>query len=191
MAAVGVGNEPLHERALFAFDGTVYRKVKINTSGELVVAQAVGSSLNVTASLAADQNVQARAYGWDGSAWRKLQLLFGYTDRWAEQVTVVSTGAGTTTASTTAVSAGYVHVAENIVVYHSDPVARICNLFHNDGAANRYLGIAPALAQNTGFHIPGRVILKAGDLLSATIAALAVGQGVVLAVNGFKMKIND
>ncbi len=54
MALVGVNNEPLLERAVFGFDGTNYRVVKVDTDGNLVAALKASQTIEVTQDTAAD-----------------------------------------------------------------------------------------------------------------------------------------
>jgi hypothetical protein len=54
MPKVGSSNEALLERALFGFDGTLWRPVKLDTSGNLVFTPLAGSSMEVTQDTAAD-----------------------------------------------------------------------------------------------------------------------------------------
>ena len=48
MPRVGVNNEPLLERAIFGFDGSDYRVVKVDTDGNLVAAVKASQSITVT-----------------------------------------------------------------------------------------------------------------------------------------------
>jgi hypothetical protein len=87
MAKVAVDNSALLERLIFAYDGTNYRVVKCDASGNIVAGLVAGSTIEVTqadpadlkatVTLAADQNVQSRAYGWVSGAWQKNPLALG------------------------------------------------------------------------------------------------------------------
>ena len=69
MPKVGVNQEPLNERLVFAFDGTDYRVVKCDTDGQLLAALATGQTVSVTQSdkakllatvdIAANQSIKA------------------------------------------------------------------------------------------------------------------------------------
>jgi hypothetical protein len=54
MPLVGVNNEPLLERAIFGFDGTSYRVVKIDGDGNLVAALKASQEIEVVQDTAAD-----------------------------------------------------------------------------------------------------------------------------------------
>jgi hypothetical protein len=179
MPQIGANNEPLLERAIFGYDGTDYRVVKVDASGNLVAA------------VLADQNVQARLHGYDGTNWRKLQQVFGYTDRVVEKQTTVSTGAGTTAVDSTAVEAGYVHVISSVAAWHSNVGALFCVLQFYNGTNYLEQSIAPALAQYTLMSLSLPFVLKASDSLRFYAVALPAGQSVFLSLNGYKMKIND
>lgn len=94
MPKVGVNNEPLLERLVFGYDGADYRVVKVDTSGNLVAA------------LLANQNVQARGYGWVSAAWQKNPLLIGYSGTGSEEVKNLSAAAGVNVLNGTVVPAG-------------------------------------------------------------------------------------
>jgi len=54
MAHVGVGNVPLEDRLLWAFDGALYVPVACDTAGNLVAAILAGSTIEVTQATAAN-----------------------------------------------------------------------------------------------------------------------------------------
>jgi hypothetical protein len=54
MAKASVDNDPLHERLIFAYDGTDYRVVKCDTDGNVVAAIKASQSIEVTQDTASD-----------------------------------------------------------------------------------------------------------------------------------------
>ena len=94
MAKVGVNNDPLHERLMFGYDGTDYRVVKVDTGGNLVFAAL------------ADQNIQARDYGWISGAWQKNPLMPGFSAAGAINYYNGNLPAGSSDQSMDAVPAG-------------------------------------------------------------------------------------
>jgi len=54
-------------------------------------------------------------HGYDGSAWQKLSLLWGYSDRLSESASHTKSGAGTYTMTIATVPAGSVYVV-NVVI---------------------------------------------------------------------------
>jgi len=97
MPHVGNDNEPLLDRLAFAFDGTFYKPLRLDSDGYLRTSeQHPLTSIAATVSnwpdtqqvsLAADQNLQARQYGYVGTAWQKQPLQFGYGGVFSDHIT--------------------------------------------------------------------------------------------------------
>lgn len=100
MPQVGVNNEPLLERAVFGFDGSDYRVVKLDTDGNIVVA------------LKAEEDVQANGYGWISSAWQKNPIAFGYSADQTENVGSTSHAGGTQVLNGSQVPSGEIWVIQ-------------------------------------------------------------------------------
>lgn len=128
-------------------------------------------------------------WGHDGSVWRKLPLIWGYTDRWAERATGVSTGGAATDADTVVVPAGQVYQLEGWTVEHNDTVARVVYLscVSSDGSVQIYADTS--FAQNTQAYGVNRFTLKEGDRLRFTVWGLTSGKTAYLDVWGHKMRI--
>ena len=129
-------------------------------------------------------------WGHDGTQWRRLNLLWGYYDRWTVRVAVSSTGAENTSAFTTAVPAGYVYVAQSVFAYHSDATARLTLLRLDDNDKRPILEMTPSLAQYTGITAKQAITLKEGDQLECRITYLTPGKSLEISVAGYKMRIN-
>ena len=128
-------------------------------------------------------------WGWDGTQWRKLNLLFGYYDRWQETVTATSTG-GDTAVITTPVPTGYVYICNTVVVQHTDSTARRLRIQAFTGAAAvEMLDEADVPAYTYKFITYTYVVLRAGDSMRAIASSLADGKLVELKVWGYKMKV--
>ena len=129
-------------------------------------------------------------WGHDGTQWRRLNLLWGYYDRWTDRVAVSSTGEENTSAFTTAVPAGYVYVAQSVFGYHSGATAKFALLRLDDNDKLPILEMTPSLAQYTGITAKQAITLKEGDQLECRVTSLASGQSVEISVAGYKMKVD-
>ncbi len=178
MPKVGVNNEPLLERLVFAYDGTDYRVVKCDTNG------------NVVAALAADQNVQARLHGYDGSAWRKLPLILGRSALWDENLGGTATGTNYIVGSTT-VPAGWLFVLSSASIRNNTRNVTSCafTVKRASGAAV-FLAFAATLAQYVPMVVTGQFVLEAGDYLEVSIFSTVTGDAVESGITGYKMQIN-
>lgn len=56
----------------------------------------------------------SRIHGWDGDTWRKLPLMWGYYDRWAESLSDTKAADGTFSKGSAAVPEGYVYVVQGV-----------------------------------------------------------------------------
>lgn len=143
-------------------------EVKQQTPADLVVAQ----------------------HQYDGTTWRKSNLLWGYYDRYFEAVSDTE-AAVNDTLSTTAVPAGYVYVVNFI------------SAFNNTNAFTRLL-VIPWAGASVGPHLiyetnpaavvpnlwEGAVVLKEDDYIKAEFEGNTLNDDIFLRVWGYKMKID-
>jgi len=150
-----------------------------------------GQNLDVEVTQTAPADLTPGIEGWDGSAWHKLPMLWGYSARWAEIEGFTVTAAGTYTFTTAAVPAGYVYKLE---------LATISNVTGARGEAiiSIYYGmvmwacaykLAPGIREPTVFT--GAITLCQGDQVRITQAACQVGDGIRVAVWGYKMRVAE
>lgn len=172
-------NDPLLDRAVFGFDGTNYRVIKLDTSGQLVVA------------IAASQTIQANLHGYDGSAYHKNPLVWGYTDRWSETISNLNPGAGSITLLSTAVPSGYVYVLEAVAALNNttNPAVIVISVTDGSTAPELFRSALPGIGVPAKFS--GRITLKAGDQVRCVFAGTLAGDDLFAYVWGHKFKIND
>ena len=99
--------------------------------------------------------------------------IWGYKDRWLEQIATVSTGAGTTVASSDPVPEGYVYVLEHFSCSHNGGVARSVTLHMDVGGSNPILYEAPSLPSGDWVIQTTNLTMKEGDKVTWTVYALA------------------
>lgn len=137
----------------------------------------------------AEEYFKDGAWGWDGTAWRKLNLLFGYYDRYVEAVSAVAVGGGNADTQTTAVPAGYVYLIQCIAVKHNAAAAVevTCGFF---GEGIGVFLMQESLAPNVWkpFFTVG-VSCKVGDYVRAWATAPGAGKTLYLRVWGNIMKV--
>lgn len=120
-----------------------------------------------------------------------FNFIFGYNDRYSEDVNATSTGAAGTYAYGTAVPADEVWVVESISFYHNDGAARRGVIGVYDGTRYAWFVDQASLAALTYLPWTGRVTLKAGDKVALYVAALANGKHIVGVAWGYKMKLTQ
>jgi len=118
-------------------------------------------------------------------------MVFGYSDRWAENVSDIASGASNAVAQTAVVPAGCIYVLQQAEAFHNAAAAvelsatptvgaLVCPLVHS-------LGADPWVH----YSWTGSLVLKAGDRITATATAPGDGKIVYLNVWGYKMKITE
>lgn len=104
MPKVGVNNEPLLERAIFGYDGSDYRVVKVDGDGNLVAA------------VKASQSIGAQSYGYISSAWQKNPITFGYSSILIKQFVDNAPSGGSPGLTGDTVPAGEIWVITNALI---------------------------------------------------------------------------
>jgi len=129
-------------------------------------------------------------WGYDGSAWRKLQLLWGYYDTYVEANSGVSAGAATETVLLGAVPAGYVYVVNTIVVLDNttDPTKVEGVVVKGGTDVPVFTKLAPGI--NAWYAFVLSVVLKEGDRVKAWFTGSVAGDALHLRAEGYKMRVN-
>ncbi len=129
------------------------------------------------------------AHGYDGSAWRKLPLLWGYTDRLAEVDSRVQSGGGNELVELYTVPAGYVAeinmtssrnrdtitTHEHVLVVNSDEYA--IKVYVNNPVGN------------TAINDNVRYVLAPGDIFKVRYYSCTDGDRLVTKVWGWLMDV--
>ena len=129
------------------------------------------------------------SWGWDGTAWRKLPLLLGYTDRWVEQQSDLSADVGTNTLATVVVPAGSIYRVDMVSAFNQTSACSIMLLAVGDGidvTFGPYTAFAATMQHNV---FPVGIYLKAGDYLIAYYFDCTAGDDLFLRVWGLKMGV--
>jgi hypothetical protein len=200
MAKVGVGNEPLLERLIFGAEGTNYRVVVVDAAGNIVAALKAGSTVEVTqdtaadlkatVSLADDQNVQARAYGYFNAAWQRQPLLIGYGGVVNEQVVNLSSPAGTTILDGTVVPANRVYVIEGAAGLDVNTATTAIELGVISGGVYTPFTRGVGVAANNWHTWNGRLTLAPGDNLRCVLVGTVLNDDTYLRYHGYFFNTN-
>ena len=139
----------------------------------------------------AEAHFDKGSWGWDLTQWRKLPLVFGYTDRWVEQQSDLNADAGTNSLQTVAVPSGYVYRVDCIVTMNVDKVVTQLKRVVGGGVE---VEIAVDLAAGAATHIslfPVGLWLKVGDYVKVYFLDCNAGDDLYLEVWGIKMAIAE
>jgi len=130
-------------------------------------------------------------WGWDGSVWRKLPLVWGYSGHYCENVNGVASGAGDAVVDGSTVPAGEVWIIEHVMANHNAGTAKRLNVVAWSGSCYTPLfdeSVETAPAQRMW---DGRITLPTGGKLRATVVAPGDGKKVYLHAWGYKMKVAE
>lgn len=135
--------------------------------------------------------IQGQAYGWDGSQWRKSGLLWGYNDRYAEDLGGTKSGAGQYSANSTAVPAGEIWVVNFVTLRNHTAARGAALLMVYDGSAYYRFVYDATPAQSVPLTYTGNLALKEGDFINVRMDTCQDGDTIHAGVWGYKMKVNQ
>ena len=128
-------------------------------------------------------------WGWDGTQWQKLGLIFGYYDRLAGQVVNDNASAGNNTLTGNPVPAGEIHVIQAVSVV--DITSNVTRIYLRANAGAISCIIADEYSVTAGHWVIAlpNIVMKAGDYLSCIFYDCTAGDDLYLRWWGYKMKV--
>jgi hypothetical protein len=128
-------------------------------------------------------------WGFDGTLWRKLNLLWGYNDRWLEQVVNLAAPLGWAYLDSAAVPPGYVYIA-----HATAGVNQVTNPAHvahgiNIGGARYWFNTVPTPGINVYACWTAVQVFKVGDKGTVGFEGCAAGDILVAQWFGYMMKV--
>lgn len=154
-------------------------RLVIDHPGDLEVVQPVPNDLRVG------------NYGWDGSAWHKLPMVWGYSGRWVDYEHASAEGAGDAVADCTPVAAGEVWVLQAVAYSHNAAAAKDLGIdlitTGHDMLLVRDYDVAPNVWQRWS----GECVLAYQDFVRASAYAPGAGKSIYVRVWGYKMKVAE
>ena len=128
-------------------------------------------------------------WGYDGSRWRKLALLWGYTDRYAEKELAVNVAAGSHALAFTVVPSGEVWTVTQCSGYASTSNPSLVTFrLMADGVAYDLLITGYTTAWHT-VRLVGEIVLKAGDYLVVYFEGCVLNDSLYAFATGYKMAV--
>lgn len=137
----------------------------------------------------AEEYFKDGGWGWDGSVWRKLPLLWGYSGVYAETKTDVNATVTFDSLQTTNVDAGEIWVITNIQAHDEDTVLTRIELSVYDGAGYQRIKIVASPAVFVGLDWQGHLVLAVGQHIYCGYEGTVANDNIHLHVRGYKMLI--
>jgi len=164
--------------------------VDIATGQTLSVIQSDKTQLLATVDIAANQSVKSQLYGYNGSTFYKLPLLFGRTTKWDENLGGTATGTSWTKAIS-AIAANTLGVITFVSITNASRAMTNSYLYviRASGAFFR-LAMSMSVAVGVPLVCSATIILEAGDLLYAYCEGCQVGDIICAGFSGYKMTLN-
>lgn len=130
-------------------------------------------------------------WGWDGSVWRKLPLIWGYSDRWLEDLGGTKSGAGNYQKFGAVVPAGYVYVLQALFIRNDSGARGRAYLEVYDGSDMYSLVTVMVPARYEVCAWDGALVLKAGDRVVVTQHTCLDADVLKGGSWGYKMKVTE
>lgn len=128
-------------------------------------------------------------WGWNGTDWVKLPIVFGYYERWAEDLGETKSGAGAFVSASTAVPAGEVWVLQCLHVRNETGARGAVTMFLMGGVDWSACAYVVAPGQGAPVLFQGPVTLREGDSLYVQQLACQDADVIRSAAWGYKMKV--
>ncbi len=163
--------------------------------GASVVTQDVNiKSSDITVPVAEQSpltSIQAQLYGWDLSNWRKLPLLWGITDIVLGSANATATGAGSFSASLSAVPSGYIYVYTQVGVAQVTGASADVQVGIHISGLYYWVQCWQSCGNSRWYGGQTNLILTEGHNLLASTVAVAVDDLLYLRATGYSMKVNE
>ena len=128
-------------------------------------------------------------WGWDGAAWRRLNLLFGYHAPYSEYIAVNNVPAGNYDMHFSVVPAGEVWVITALYAICNQALADGIVFSPTIGGTTVSLVQHKPAAASIGFNWSGWLTLRQGDFARFVFCTCALNDDVRGSVAGYKMLI--
>lgn len=131
----------------------------------------------------------SKNYGWDGSAWHKLPMVWGYSDVYHEALSDINVSAGTNTLVGATVPAGEVWVVTSIIAYNTTSANSFLSIIIYNGVTNYNLTRKKDAVANVVEQWIGNVYLEEDDRVRIAFDGCTLNDDLYAFILGYKMKI--
>ena len=129
------------------------------------------------------------SWGFDGSVWRKLPLIFGYTDNFVLNQYVAAAAAGTYTKVWGTVPAGEIWIVNSLLGINYSSVCSNIRFYVIQGGVTAYFMWISAPTANVAVVWNGSIVLKAGDTLNTQLSTCILNDVLNMSAIGYIMAV--
>lgn len=130
-------------------------------------------------------------WGWDGSQWRRLPLVWGFSEGYIERVMDDGASAGTNALVGETVPAGEVWVVKAAGAFDVTSIVTKIRFRIYDGSIYLYLLDSYVALANEVVSLPAEVVLAAGWRLEAVFYGCVAGDDLYFDITGYKMAVAE
>lgn len=169
---------PVRDVQLYGWDGDSWEKIKVDNSGYLKVG------------LPYDETMSAHLYQYDGSNWRKSNLLWGFYDTYSEFETHTLIADEDRTLTFSTVPEGEVWVVTYITAKASTTNPERINFQGVVGGVTQDLKVVPYPTAWLTVESAYQIVLAKDDFLTVKFDTCLIDDVVYAWAGGYKMKVN-
>ena len=129
-------------------------------------------------------------WGWDGSVWRKLPLLWGYSGLIGEDLSETNLDAGVNVLNGTAVPAGEIWVVTAVSMKYIGAGGTDMHAYTIGTPGTAFLQSIYTIVSDQWYNARVHVILAQGDYIRGTIGGAILGDDFHVWYSGYKMNID-
>lgn len=130
-------------------------------------------------------------WGWDGSVWRKLPLLWGYSDTLTEHKASTNVSAGDASKNFSVVTSGEIWVIASFVAWSDQANISTIEFYLDDGEDNQLICREVYSTAEVTVKAPVPLYVPPGGRLRVTFKDCALNDDIYATVTGYKMKIEE
>lgn len=190
MTGITDPSEEYFKDGVWVWATSVWKKA-VGSAAGLLHVQIAGQEADVEVTQTAPADLQVGLSGYDGSAWRKLALVWGYSARYIEKESETAAVAGTRTLTFTTCPAGVVRVVEGIACYNNTTIATRITIELVVGAAIHVIHVVPSPPIYQAVSLVHPVVMVEDDSLRARFMGTQVGDTIVANAWGYDMDLTN
>ena len=137
----------------------------------------------------AEQHFNKGGWGWDGTQWRKLPMLWGYTDTTGEKISQASDVAATFWIQTADPDPGKIWRIQGLSLYRSVNVPTFVRVQVYRNAALDNINDLSVPVVTRYYSFPFDIVLKEGQYLKLGFAGATVGELCEVTYWGYEMAV--